>query len=202
MPTDGSGRQPRGVSAPTEKGPDRDHRRASLDGPAVVAYTTEDDQHAEVRHAAEVHARAHGCMVILYAADVASVWSEPMPNQWASEGEADRFGDRLSPDDLEFLGRPAIARQVREGRRAGVRASAWLPKDKGIEALVEYASAQGAHIVFVPESLASIDELRPLLAAPGGEGEQARPSVELQVVRQPDLAKPSAASGDPGSEPA
>ena len=167
----------------------------------MVAYTTEDDQHAEVRHAAEVHAKAHRCMLILYAANVASLWSEPMPNQWASEGEADRFGDRLSPEDLEFLGRSAVAGQVREGRRAGVRASAWLPKDKGIEALSEYASAQGAHMVFVPESLDSIDELRPLLASAGGARETAQPAVELQVVRLPDSAKPTSASGDPGSEP-
>jgi hypothetical protein len=183
-----------------EKSPRRGRRRTSLAGPAVVAYTTEDDQHPEVRHAAEVHARAHRCMLILYAADVASLWSEPMPNQWASEGEAERFGDRLSPKDLEFLGRSAIARQVREGRRARVMASAWLPKDKGIEALAAYAVAQGAHIVFVPESLASIDELRPLLAAAGGAGETARPAVELQVVRLADSAKPSSAPGDPGSE--
>lgn len=183
-----------------EKGPNKG-RRPSLDGPAVVAYTTEDDQHAEVRHAAEVHAKAHRCMLILYAANVASLWSEPMPNQWASEGEAERFGDRLSPEDLEFLGRSAVAGQVREGRRAGVRASAWLPKDKGIEALSEYASAQGAHMVFVPESLDSIDELRPLLASAGGARETAQPAVELQVVRLPDSAKPTSASGDPGSEP-
>jgi hypothetical protein len=140
-------------------------------------------------------------MLILFAADVASLWSEPMPNQWASEGEADRFGDRLSPEDLEFLGRSAIAGQVREGRRAGLRASAWLPKDKGIEALAEYASAQGAHIVFVPESLDSIDELRPLLAAAGGARNTARPSIELQVVPLPESAKPSSISGDPGPEP-
>lgn len=141
-------------------------------------------------------------MLILFAADVASSLSEPMPNQWASEGEADRFGDRLSPEDLEFLGRSAIAGQVREGRRAGLRASAWLPKDKGIEALAAYASVQGAHIVFVPESLDSIDELRLLLAAAGGARGTARPAIELEVVRLPDSAKPPSASGDPGSEPA
>ena len=185
----------------TGKEPERGHARQSLAGPAVVAHITEDDQHAEVRHAAEVHAQAHGCMLILFAADVASAWSEPMPNQWASEGEGDRFGDRLSPEDLEFLGRSAIAGQVRESRRAGVRASAWLPKDKGIEALAEYASVQGAHIVFVPESLDSIDELRPLLASAGSAGDTARPAIEIHVVGPPDSAMPPPATGEPGSEP-
>lgn len=167
----------------------------------MVAYTTEDHEYAEVRHAAEVHAKVHGCTLILYAAHVGSLLWDPMPNQLDSEGEAEQFGDRLSPEDLDFLGRSAIAGQVREGRREGVRASGWLPKDKGIEALAEYASTQGAHIVFVPESLASIDELRPLLAAAEGARETTRPAVELRVVRPPDSAMPSSASGDPGSEP-
>jgi hypothetical protein len=107
-----------------EKSPRRGRRCARLAGPAVVAYTTEDDQQPEVRHAAEVHVKAHWCMLILHAADVPSLWSEPMPIEWASEGEAERFGDRLSPQDLEFLGRSAIARQAWKGRRAGVVASA------------------------------------------------------------------------------
>src|SRR5664280_1231421 len=183
------------------KGPEPGHPRQSLAGIAVVAHTTEDDQHPEVRHAAEVHAREHGCMLILFAADVASSWSEPMPNQWASEGEGDRFGDRLSPEDLELLGRSAIAGQVREVVARGGRASAWLPKDKGIEALAEYASAQRAHIVFVPESLDSMDQLRPLLASAGSAGDTARPAIEIHVVGPPDSAMPPPATGDPGSGP-
>jgi hypothetical protein len=55
-------------------------------------------------------------------------------------------------------------------------------------------------MVFVPESLDSIDELRPLLGAAGGARETAQPPVELQVVRMPDSAKPPAASGDAGLE--
>jgi hypothetical protein len=194
---------PRGrISVTTSgKGPERGHPRQSLAGIAVVAHTTEDDQHPEVRHAAEVHAREHGCMLILFAADVASSWSEPMPNQWASEGEGDRFGDRLSPEDLEFLGRSAIAGQVREVVARGGRASAWLPKDKGVEALAEYASVQRAHIVFVPESLDSMDELRPLLASSGDAADTTRPAIEIHVVSAPDSAVHPPATGDPGSSP-
>src|ERR1035437_3869516 len=72
------------------KGPERRHPHRSLAGIAVVAHVTEDDQHPEVRYAAEVHAREHGCMLILFAADVASSWSEPMPNQWRG-GRKPRF---------------------------------------------------------------------------------------------------------------
>ena len=153
-----------------DDGPERGPRRRSLAGPAVVAYTTEDDQHPEVRHAAELHAKAHGCVVILYAANVPSLWSEPLPNQWDSAGESEQFGDRLSPEDLDFLGRAALAEQARESHRGGARASAWLPKDHGIEALGAYAAAQGAHVVFVPESLESIDPLRPNRLAPAWRG--------------------------------
>ena len=171
---------------PTKTGSFRRHRRRSLTGPAVVAYTTEADEFAEVRRAADDHAIAHGCVVVLYAADVASWWSEPMPNQWGSEGEGDRFGDRLSPSDLDALGRSAVAEQVRDSRRAGAKASAWLPKDKGVGALAGYASAQGAHIVFVPGSLDSIDELRALLAVGGpAGGRAARTSLGTRLMDGP-----------------
>jgi hypothetical protein len=178
------------------KAPARLHRRAELGGPAVIALTTEDDQRPEVRQAAQAHARAHGCDAILYATDVASSWSEPMPNQWASEGEADRFGDRLSSEDLDALGRSAISGQVRKARRAGARGAGWLPKDKGVEALAEYAASEGAHIVYVPESLDAIDALRALLAN-AGQGHGATTSdVELRVVGDPVRARAKSAQGD------
>lgn len=132
----------------------------------VIAYTTEDDQHAEVRIAAIEHAREHGCTVILYDADAASAFSEPLPNQWASEGEDRRFGDRLTTKDLEFLGREPLAVQVREAATGGVEVFGWLPKDHGPGALADYARAQGAHRIFVPAALESIDELAALV---GGE---------------------------------
>jgi hypothetical protein len=164
-----------------DMGPEKRRRRRNLDGPAVVAHITEDDQHAEVRHAAEVHAKAHGCVLILYAADAASLWADPMPNEWDSDGELERFGDRLSPEDLDFLGRSAIAGQVREGQGSGAKSSAWLPKDKGIEALAVYAAAQRAHLIFVPASLDSIDALGRLLAAGPDTGATVTP-VSLQIV--------------------
>ena len=55
--------------------------REDIAGPSVVAYTTEDDQYHAVREAARGHAREHGCVVILYAADAAGFMSEPMPGR-------------------------------------------------------------------------------------------------------------------------
>jgi hypothetical protein len=120
--------------------------------------------------------------VILYDADAAATLSEPLPNQWGSEGEGDRFGDRLSADDLEFLGRAGLARQVRQAT-AGIDVAAWLPKDHGPGALADYALSQGAHAIFVPDRLESIDELSSRLAGAGSPTtELDRPGVELQVV--------------------
>ena len=150
-------------------------------GHTVVAYTTEDDQHGEVRLAAQSHALEHGCVLILYAADAASAFSDPMPNEWASEGEGDRFSDRLDPEDLEMLGRAEIAQQVRSSRGAGVDTAAWLPKDKGVRALAEYAIAEGAHSVYVSEAHDAIDELRASLE--GGEtASGARDVIDIDVV--------------------
>ncbi len=154
---------------------------------SVLAYTTEDDQHAAVRLAAVTHAREHGCAVILYAADAASAFEEPMPNQWASEGEDKRFGDRLTTADLEFLGRQPIADQVREAEAGGVDAFGWLPKDHGPKALAEYARQQGVHRVFLPEALEAIDELSALLAAePDAVEAVERPGIDVERVALAD----------------
>jgi len=156
----------------------------------VIAYSTEDDRHAAVRLAAVQHARKHGCTVIAYAADAASAWSEPMPNQWASEGEDRRFGDRLTPDDLEFLGRSPLATQVREAAAGGVEAFGWLPKDHGPKALADYAKAQRAHRIYVPSELETIDELSSLLSgAPDAIKELAGPGIEVEAVPGPASAR-------------
>jgi hypothetical protein len=152
-------------------------------GSTVVAYTTKDDEHAAVRLAAVQHARDHGCTVILYAADAASAFEEPLPNQWASEGEEKRFGDRLTTEDLEFLGRQAIADQVREAQAGGVDAFGWLPKDHGPRALADYARLQGAHRVFVPDELETIDEISSFLAGElDAVDELERPGIEIERV--------------------
>lgn len=157
-------------------------RKEDLDGPAVVAYTTEDDEHGPVREAAQAHARDHGCVVVLYAADAAGFLSEPMPNAIDAEGAGDRFGDRLGLADLEYLGRSDIAGQVADGRRAGARVAAWLPKDHGLGALAEYALAQDAHLVYLPAQLGSADELGALFRAPKGSTTVVRSDPEVRVV--------------------
>ncbi|MEO6207200.1 MAG: hypothetical protein ABIP77_04525 [Candidatus Limnocylindrales bacterium] len=160
-------------------------RRDDIAGPAVLAYTTEDDGHRPIREAAQAHALEHGCVVILFAADAAGFLSEPMPNAIDAEGAGNRFGDRLGLADLEYLGRAAVASQVVEGRSAGARVAAWLPKDHGVRALAEYAHAEGAHIVFLPEQLASHDELGALLKGLKTSPGVAPSDIEIRVVGPP-----------------
>jgi hypothetical protein len=159
--------------------------RSARDAPddVVVAYTTGDDAHPAVRLSAVQHARDHGCSVILYDADAASAIAEPMPNQWGSEGEGRNLGDRLDPDDLEFLGREPLATQVREARAGGAQAYGWLPKDHGPGALAEYAIEQQAHLVFVPDELETIDELSSALAgAPDATEVLKAPGIRVERV--------------------
>lgn len=148
----------------------------------VVAYVTGDDAHVDVRRAAQEHALAHGCALILYVADAASWWSEPRPNQWGSEGEGDRFGSRLGPEDLEALGRSDVRAQVIEGRESHVSTFAWLPKDHGVGALARYASEQIAHLIFVPSELESIDELSSLVAGATASEELGSLGIEVRAV--------------------
>jgi hypothetical protein len=171
-------------------------KRSDAEAPlrsVVVAYVTGDDAHVDVRRAAQEHAQAHGCAVILYVADAASWLSEPMPNQWGSEGEGDRFGSRLGPEDLEALGRSDVRAQVIEGRKSHVPVFAWLPKDHGAGALARYAGEQGAHLIFVPSELESIDELSSLVAGATASEELGRPGIEVRAVR------PKATSVDDGA---
>lgn len=148
----------------------------------VIAYTTGDDAHRDVRRATAEHAKGHGCPIILFVADAASIFEEPMPNQWASEGESDRFGSRLGPDDLEVLGRSDVAKQFEDARASGVAAFAWLPKDHGPGALAAYAREQRAHLIFVPEVLEGIDELSSLLGGATPGEELTEPGIEVRVI--------------------
>ncbi len=165
-----------------DRGTGPDSRDEDIVGPAVIVYTTEDDSQGPVRQAAQAHAREHGCVLVLYAADAAGFLSEPLPNALDGEGAGDRFRDRLGLADLEYLGRSAVARQVLASREAGARACAWLPKDHGTAALAHYASAQDAHIVFVPEQLAVYDELSALLSGVKSSTDLKQSGIEIRVV--------------------
>jgi len=111
----------------------------------VVAYVSEDGELDHVCDAAlEIGRR--GARVILYDRDSASAFSDPMPNQWASQAEGAQFHDPLSDQELVKLGREPFAGKVAAAREAGVDAWGWLASDHGTDALVAYARDHGADL--------------------------------------------------------
>jgi nucleotide-binding universal stress UspA family protein len=118
----------------------------------LVAYVSEDAELDHVRDAALELGR-RGAKVILYDRDSASAFSDPMPNQWASQAEGAQFGDPLSDQELVKLGREPFARKVAAAREAGVDAWGWLASDHGTDALVTYARDHGADLILLPADL-------------------------------------------------
>lgn len=114
------------------------------------------------------------------------------PNRWGSEGEGDRFGSRLGPDDLERLGRSDVAAQVKDSRESGVQTFAWLPKDHGAGALAQYAREQQADLIFVPDKLEWIDELSSVLAGSTKNQDVRELGIELRTVPPEVSPDPSA----------
>ena len=122
----------------------------------VVAYVSEDGELDHVRDAALDFGR-RGARVILYDRDSASAFSDPMPNQWASQAEGAQFHDPLSDQELVKLGREPFARKVAAAREAGVDAWGWLASDHGTDALVAYARDHGADLILLPADLEDPD---------------------------------------------
>jgi hypothetical protein len=126
---------------------------AHADARLVVAFVGEDDALDHVAAAAARIARASGARVILYDRDAASLFSDPLPNEWASEAEGAQFGDPLSDQDLVRLGREPLARKVAAARQDGVDAWAWLASGHGTDKAVDYAREHGADLLLLPQDL-------------------------------------------------
>ena len=131
----------------------------------IIAVTTEDDRHAMVIDRAAGLAIETNATVILYDLDAdMGPLESPLPTAWSGDGEEEQFGDRLDPNDLEAAGRSALADQVRVIRAAGIEAFGWLPPKADADALVEYATRQGAELVLVStDDAALIDALHSTL---------------------------------------
>jgi nucleotide-binding universal stress UspA family protein len=119
----------------------------------LVAFVSEDAELDHVRDAAVDLAGRNGARVILYDRDAASMFSDPLPNQWASQAEGAQFGDPLSDQELVKLGREPFARKVAAARQDGVDAWGWLPSEHGTDAMVEYARKHGADLLLLPAEL-------------------------------------------------
>jgi hypothetical protein len=127
---------------------------AKYAGGTIVALVDEAGDLEHVRRAGvDMVADAPGTRLILYDASSASAFTEPVAGAVSADGVAEQYGPLLSPEDLEKLGRPELARQVRDARERGIDAWGRLASDHGIEPLMEFARSQGADLVLLPEGL-------------------------------------------------
>ena len=129
----------------------------------IVAVTSEDDAHRDVRQAALERALRDGATLILYDVTAGeNPLESPLPTEWSAEGTEDDVGDRLAPDELEAAGRASIARQVQDARDQGIDAWGWLPESSDRTTLLEYAVKLGSSVVLVPPGDLAIDEPAPV----------------------------------------
>jgi hypothetical protein len=130
-----------------------DNQLENLRPKLVMAYTDDEGRFDRVVEAALDVASRYGSRVVFYDASSASAFSDPIAGLVSAEGVEEQFGDPLSPEELERLGRPAIAERVVRARQDGVDAWGWLPLPVAPEGsgsirlprLCDTASSLGAH---------------------------------------------------------
>lgn len=148
------------------------------DKPAtIIAVTSDGERHRHVVERAASVASETGATVILFDIDSGNLspLESPLPTEWSGEGEAEQFGKRLDPGDLEAAGQGTLADQVRVVRAAGVSAFGWLPDKADAKALAEYAADQAADLVLV--SAADTELIEGLRAGDTGDVETVDPSA-------------------------
>lgn len=126
--------------------------------PCVIGVTGDDDRYAVTRRAAMELAREKGAELILYDWDSAGILGDPLPSIWSADGTDTDIPDRLDEAALEAAGRHSIARQVEEAKASGLPASAWLPSEKGTDALLKFGQDHGAIAIVVPSDIGDLGD--------------------------------------------
>lgn len=123
----------------------------------ILAYTGEDTRYRPIDRIATESAKRLGARLIFYDADAASRFgaagASPLPTWWSADGEQEQFENRLDPVHLEKAGRSWLKHTVEQARAQGVEAFGWLPSSNSAAALADYASEQGADLIYVPNDL-------------------------------------------------
>lgn len=102
-----------------------------------------------VNEVAIAQARETGARVIFYDVTQDGVMTDPRPNFWAGEGEAELYDRPLDPVAIEKLGFHELALQVQRAREQGIDAFGWLPNETGGKGLAEYAQRENADLVLL-----------------------------------------------------
>lgn len=128
----------------------------------IIAYASEDDRYDSVVHAAMETARQAEARLILYNIDAAPgglgeftnpLEGVPRPTFWSGDIDPALEPGKLDPQELEYAGRQAIARDVARAREQGIDAFGWLPRSRDVDDLIHYAEKQGADLIMLPETL-------------------------------------------------
>ena len=120
--------------------------------------TSDDDRYAPTRKAAGALAEQEGADLILYDWDSAAVLGDPLPSVWSADGTDKEVPDLLDEGALEAAGRHPIARQVEQAKASGLSASAWLPSEKGTDALLKFGQEHGAVAIVVPADIEGLPD--------------------------------------------
>jgi nucleotide-binding universal stress UspA family protein len=158
--------------------------------PTIIAYIGDGPRYWPLIERAIDLAASRKAGLILYDVDGASPFSSPRPNEWSSEGLAEQFQDRLSPQQLEKAGREELRDRVIHARDRGIETWGWLPKKRDAQTLGEYAAQQGASLVVIPTQLEKHGLLDMLRGRPSAdEIVEETDSPVLEVDLEPEAAK-------------
>ena len=169
---------------------DAEHGAGTRTGTIVALVDEGGELEHVLRAAIEMIERSDDARLILYDGSSASEFTEPVAAPVSAEGVGEEYGSLLSPGDLDKLGRPELARQVRDARRRGIDAWGRLASEHGVDHLIEFARANDADLILLPEELGDpgvLDRIRGdtlqaaeesaevpfhLVPRPGGKGER------------------------------
>lgn len=149
----------------------------------IVAYADLKGRAAHVGRTAMDVAQRTGARLILYALDDYSPFTDPFPTAWSADQEPGEFSDPLTTGDLQVLGHSELAELVAEANGFGINAGGWLPREGGVDAMVNYAREHGADVVLLPDDLPDRGLLDRLVGATEDKAaEQDRPELAVLLV--------------------
>jgi hypothetical protein len=143
----------------------------------IVCCTDASGRFDAVRKVALEQAKETGARLIFYDVSDSGTFTDPRPNEWAGEGEAEQYNHPLDPVEIEKLGRHDLAVQIMHAREQGIRAFGWLPNEPGGKGLREYAIREGADLVLLPAD----DEVMAPYAVELRAAEETGPPLPAQV---------------------